>query len=185
MLAAGGEEWAYGCVFCVTGKEMAVARHIERVYCGVRTVAARQVKRRSSRGKTHTEEVILFPGYVFFKARTDEGVVRSFSNENIVSVLTSETGDWRLYGQDEKLVQWLFAYDGLISLSKVYQEGDQIRIIDGPLKDFEGQILRIVKRDRSAQVSISFCNRVVNVWLGFDIVEKYKGTQLNAAQVCK
>lgn len=172
MSEKGETKLAYGCIFCVTGKELAVARHIEQTCDDVRVVVARQIIRKSVQGKTHTEETILFRGYIFFEAPEHKEPIRRFTNENIISVLTSETGDWRLYGNDAKLAQWLFSCDGVLSLSKAYQEGDRIRISSGPLKDLEGWILRIVKRDRSAQVAVPFCNRVAKIWLGFEIVEK-------------
>ena len=172
MPKTNGAKRAYGCVFCVTGKEQVVAQHMEQTGDDIRAIVARQSKRKTVQGKTNVEEAVLFPGYVFFDAPEDTEITQKFSNRNVLSILTSETGDWRLYGGDAEVVQWLFSYNGLLTLSEAYQEGDRIRIIAGPLKGLEGQIIRIVKRDRSAQVAIPFCNRVSKVWLGFEIVEK-------------
>lgn len=163
---------AYGCAFCVTGKEWMAARHIERISEDIRVMVPRQAKRKTMQGKTHTEEAVLFPGYIFFNACESANIVPKFLQGNLISILRSDTGDWRLYGNDAKIAQWLFSYGGVVPFSKACQEGDRIRIVSGPLKDLEGLILRVVKRDRCAQVAVTFCNRIVKVWLGFEIVEK-------------
>lgn len=165
-------KWSYGCVFCVTGKEAFTAQRIEQTCGDVRTVVARQLKIKSDHGKKRTEEVILFPGYVFFHTPAGSEIISMFPKDNIYTVLKSESGDWQLYGEDALLVKWLFSYGGLISFSKAYQEGDRIKIISGPLKDLEGQILRIDRRNQSGKVAIPFCNRVINAWLGFEMVKQ-------------
>ena len=163
---------AYGCIFCITGKEAAVADRIQKTCSDVRAIVARQHKIKSVQGKKHIEEIALFPGYVFFNASTDLEVASLFPKENTFAILKTELGDWRLYGADARFAQWLFSYDGLISFSKAYQEGDRIRIISGPLKDLEARITHIDKRNESGKVAIQFCNREISAWLGFEIVEK-------------
>lgn len=172
MLTIDEINWAYGCVFCATGKEADIAKRIEQMCANIRTVVARQLKKKSNQGEKHIEEAILFPGYIFFEAPTGLETVSMFPKENIFSVLKSESGDWQLYGDDARFVHWLFSYDGLIPFSKAYKEGDRIRIVSGPLKDFEGQILCTDKRNQSRKVAIRFCNREVTTWLGFKIIEK-------------
>jgi transcription antitermination factor NusG len=73
---------------------------------------------------------------------------------------------------DERFARWVFSLNGLISLSKAYREGDRVKVISGPLKDLEGNILRVDKRNQSGQVAIMFNNRMVKTWLGFELVEK-------------
>jgi len=165
------EKRAYGCVFCVTGKERAAAHYIEHAFADVRVIVPRQIKLRTIAGKMYTEEAILFPGYIFIDAPASMETTPSFLNEAILSVLSSEAGNWQLYGDDAKVVNWLFSYEGLISFSKAYREGERIRIISGPLKDLEGQILRVDKRNKSGQVVVKLCNREIKTWLRFEIVD--------------
>jgi transcription antitermination factor NusG len=54
-------------------------------------------------------------------------------------------------------------------------EGERVRIASGPLKDLEGYIVRIDKRNRSGQVMLMFNNRTVKVWLGYEMIEKETG----------
>jgi transcription antitermination factor NusG len=77
-----------------------------------------------------------------------------------------------LSGDDERYARWVFSQNGLIAMSEACLEGDRVRIVRGPLKDLEGQILKIDKRNRNGQVMLTFNNRIVKAWLGFEFVEK-------------
>ena len=172
MRAAGAPEVCYGCVFCATGKEQAVACMIEtagREY-GVHAVAARQEKHKSVGGEKSKTVAVLLPSYVFFSAPADMPDITWLPRMDVIRVLTYEDGDWRLMGEDARFTEWLFRYDGLLSFSAAYREGERIRIISGPLKDMEGQIRRIDKRGHSGQVAIEFNHKTTLVWLGFDLV---------------
>ena len=50
---------AYGCVFCITGKENIVAECIEKTCPGVRATAARQMKHKSVNGKKSRQEAVI------------------------------------------------------------------------------------------------------------------------------
>lgn len=167
-----GEKRVYGCLFCTTGKEKAVARMVESAgrEWGVRATAARQEKHKSCGGQKSKVEAVIMPSYVFFEAPEDVQDLSWMPLLDVIRVLSYE-GDWRLAGDDEHFAAWLFRYDGLLSFSKAYREGDRIRIVSGPLKDMEGQIKRIDKRGHSGQVALEFHNRVTLVWLGFDIID--------------
>ena len=40
-----------------------------------------------------------------------------------------------------------------------------------PLKDLEGHITRIDRRNKSGQVSITFGGKTIKIWLGFNYIE--------------
>lgn len=171
QVAAAGEPKVYGCLFCTTGKEKAVARMV-RASCrdyDVRAVAARQEKHKSAHGVKSKIEAVILPGYVFFQAPADIPDLSWMPTTDVIRVLSYQ-GEWRLMGEDERFAEWLFRYDGLLSFSTAYKEGERIRIVSGPLKDMEGQIRRIDKRGRSGQVALEFNNKVTLVWLGFELV---------------
>ena len=46
-------------------------------------------------------------------------------------------------------------------------EGDHIKIIDGPLADYEGMIKKVNKHRRSAMVEIKVGSHVKDVWMSF------------------
>lgn len=163
---------AYGCLFCITGREERVARRIRESCPNVCAVTMRKMKYRVSHGCRSCEEAMLLPGYVFFEAPSDIDPFRLFPKSDILRILTVGLDQWRLYGEDERFARWLFRYDGLLDFSKAYCEGDRIRIVSGPLKDMEGKITKVDRRGRSGQVTMKFDKRDVKLWLGFDLIEK-------------
>ena len=161
---------AYGCVFCITGKEQALADRIQSTCPNVQAITMRQMKYRTHKKVKTQEEAIVLPGYIFFKAPVDMEPSECFPRQDILRVLTPEKWHWQLMGEDEKFAHWLFQYNGLLDFSKAYREGDRIKIISGPLKDMEGQITRIDKRGCSGQVVLSFNGKSIPVWLGFELI---------------
>ena len=162
---------AYGCVFCVTGKEEIVAGKIQNDCPGVNATAVRQVKRKTENGSTSLVTQIIFPGYVFLEAEPGNEYVFRIPKDGAVKLLATSDQTWQLYGSDERFARWVFSLEGLISLSKANKEGDRVEIICGPLKDLEGSILRVDKRNQSGQVALLFNNRMVKTWLGFEFVK--------------
>lgn len=164
------QDLAYGCLFCITGKEQGVAEQIQATCPNVRATTMRQMKYRTCKKVKTREEAILLPSYVFFEAPSSMEPSIEFPMQNVIRVLSMDSGIWQLQGEDERFVRWLFQYDGLLGFSKAYKEGDRIRIISGPLKDMEGKIRRVDKRGMSGQVILSFYGKDVPVWLGFELV---------------
>lgn len=165
------KETAYGCCFCLTGKEQMVVEQIHRTLPDVHALVARREKHKSVGGKKKRVEEVMLPGYVFFEAPKDMEPFTCFPREYIVRILAMENNIWQLIGEDMRFARWLFQYNGLIGFSKAYKEGERIRIISGPLKDMEGNIIRVDKRGRSGQVILEFSGNRVPVWLGFELVQ--------------
>lgn len=168
------QRMAYGCLFCITGKEHGVAEQIQTVCPQVRAITMRQLRYRTNKKVKTREEALLLPSYVFFQAPSSIEPVVAFPMLNVIRVLYTDNGRWQLQGEDERFVQWLFQYDGLLGFSRAYQEGDHIRIVSGPLKDMEGRIRRVDKRGLSGQVVLSFQGRDIPVWLGFELIDPIK-----------
>lgn len=164
-------EKAYGCLFCITGREKAVAERIERVCPHIRATPAFQEKHKSKDGRKSRIKTVMLPGYVFFEAPDDIEAAGSLPMTDVIRILKGSGEDWQLAGEDEAFARWLFAYDGCLVFSKAYQEGDHIRILSGPLKDMEGYIVRVDRRGRSGQVVMRICQREIRLWLGFELID--------------
>ena len=166
------QDMSYGCLFCMTGKEQSVAEQIQTTCPNVHATTMRQLKYRTCKKVKTREEAILLPSYVFFEAPSLMEPSIEFPTQNVIRILSMDNGIWRLQGEDERFVKWLFQYDGLLGFSQAYKEDDQIRIVSGPLKDMEGKIKRVDKRGMSGQVILSFYGKDIPVWLGFELIQK-------------
>lgn len=163
---------AFGCLFCITGKEQALAALINRTQSVVKAFVAKQEQFHSQQGVKTKVKKLLMPGYVFFQAPEDEDVEVLIPRDHLIRILTTDDGVWQLYGEDERFVQWLWQYGGTLGFSKAMKEGTRIKIVSGPLKDLEGKIRKVDKRGRSGQVALEFHGKVTLVWLGFDLVDE-------------
>ncbi len=161
---------SYGCVFCLTGKERQVAEMIQLACPEAEAITMRKTRYRTCRKVKTLEEVIVMPSYVFFKAPSETEPLVRFPHQDVIRILTTDHGEWRLSGADEQFVKWLFHYHGLLGLSQAFKEGDRIRIVSGPLKDMEGKITRVDKRGCSGQVVLSFNGKDIPVWLSFEMI---------------
>jgi transcription antitermination factor NusG len=160
----------FGCVFCRTKCEKFVAHTLEEQYPDLKATPLCRVTHRSERGRKYTEEQIILPGYVFFNC--DNGVTPDvFRIQYVLKLLKSHDGEWRLRGNDESFAQLVFQNNGTLGLSKVRRAGDRVRIHSGPLKDLEGQIVRVDKHSRNGQVALNFNNQMWKVWLAFEYME--------------
>lgn len=164
------DDRAYGCLFCTTGKERYVAQRVEQVCPVVRAVPAVLEKHKSVQGQKFRVEAILLPGYVFFEAPSAMVPGACLPREHVIRVLADEQGVWQLTGSDEAFARWLFSYGGVLRFSKARLENGWVRLLSGPLKDMEPQIVRFDRRGRSGQVRLMFNGHEQLTWLGFELI---------------
>ena len=160
----------YGCVFCRTTREKAVARAMEERCPGLTATAASQIKHKSEQGRKYTVEHILLPGYVFFMAEA-ELLPNLFPIQDALRLLTNPGGSWQLADTDARFARFVLDHNGVIGLSRARYVGDKVKITDGPLKAMEGHIIKIDRRSRNGLVEFRFDERVWKVWLAFEMVE--------------
>ncbi len=167
-----GRAFAFGCLFCRTGREENVRSMLRGKYPQLMTLAPEKIRYRRMGGKAYEERVRLFPGYLFFMTRGDEDPVGFKRIPDVLRLLTYQDGDWRLHGSDARIARSVFENEGLIGPSKAYFEGDRIRIVSGFLKAYEGNITRVNRRARSAEIRVQLYDKVITVWLSFELIEK-------------
>lgn len=166
------EQPEYGCFFCRTGSELQVAREIERVLPMAAALVPTKLRTRRIDGKPIEEKVTLFPGYVFARMISDSHVYDLPQQRQILRILTDSEGDWKLKGSDRAFAEGLFQCVGVLGFSEAYYDvNDRIHVIEGPLADYNGQILRVNRRNKTAEVQICFQGISMKVWLGFELIE--------------
>lgn len=161
-----------GCLFCRTGKEQDVVRLLESLMPELSAIAPVKLRYRRTGGQAFEERVSLMPGYVFFETRETVLPGKLKGIENVLRLLTYPDGDWKLTGYDDQFTRMLFDAGGVIGFSKaVFNEGNRIQILDGFMKNYEGSIIRVNKRARTAEVSIDFQGKKITMWLGYELME--------------
>ena len=128
----------------------------------------------------------LLPGYVFI---TTENVQMLYLQLKKIPLLTKMLGKdmeyfVRLSGQEEHWLELLLKQSGAgdasdrnekneVGLSRIdITEGNQIRVVSGPLKDIEGMVKKINLHKMIAEVEVPFMNGSTVIHLGIEMVEK-------------
>lgn len=167
----------YGCIFCFTGREFAVAQRLKKAIPGLKAISPVKLRYRRMEGVAHEERVILFPGYVFFEVPSGSDVeIRTiYNDQDVLKVLyvDDEKKDWRLVDPDKSIAKQFFDMNGVIGFSEAYfDEGDRIHIVNGYLKNYDGQIKRVNKRAKTVEISMIIGEKKLDIWLGYENVHK-------------
>lgn len=159
------------CLFCVTSKCPALAAEITRV-TGLTAYYPRQVQHTWEKGKMVDRRSDLLPGYIFVYAPQPLGSVREFRRFNgVLRILGLPEEGYTLQGPDDAFAQSLFALGGEIGRTKVYQEGQMIRLTDKAFGGVEAKILKVNRRNGRMQVEIPFAGTQVKTWVEYEMVE--------------
>lgn len=168
----------YGCLYVLAGREQKTVEMIQRFFPAIKALAVGQLKHQSKNGIKSVVNTILLPGYVLFQADEDFEVRRLYSLKYVVRLLKYEDKSWALRGDDLRFAEWIYRMNGMIGMSKAYREGTKVCIMEGPLKNLEGQIVRVDSRNRNAQIAFGFDRQVFTAWLAFEWIDTADGKSL-------
>lgn len=157
------------CLFCETVKCGYVARTAEEKF-GCRAICPKQVQHTWHKGDMVDIVHDLLPGYVFLylEQALDIAAVRTI--HGVIRCLSDGDGQYRLTGGDEQFALMLLHKDGVIGKTKVYQEGQMIRICEGVYEGVETRILKVNRQKGRMQIEIPFAHRTIKTWVEFEIV---------------
>jgi len=144
------------CVFCKTGSEKAVAQSVNTIDNRIEAIAPVCTLQEKHQGKWEQREHILLPGYVFLYAEEEIQVKLRAEVLDLYKVLGYGTGLRELYGMDYEYSMWIYRHQGSITTSKVLTEGRSVRVVDGPLLDGFGTIVRLDNHKRRVWIEFEF-----------------------------
>jgi transcription antitermination factor NusG len=159
------------CILCRTGAEQEVKQKIETFMTGIEAIVPTRILEEKKDRQWQKVERPLLPGYVFLYSAGELPHDLIWKINHLYRILQYERGLRSLQSEDRDYAFWLYRHQGQIKPSTVLQEGETIRVIDGPLLDATGTITRLDKRHRRAWVSFSFDGETRIVSLSANCVE--------------
>jgi transcriptional antiterminator NusG len=114
----------------------------------------------------------LLPGYVLFSSENTPDWDEITWLPAVLRPLQYADNARALRGRDLDFVSSLIKNNGVYKTSKAIPDGSKIKIIDGPLKNFEGDIIKVNRRKGRALIRIPGDSILNNIWLGFEMLEK-------------
>ncbi len=117
----------------------------------------------------------VLPGYTFMFLN-DEDPFPSMQLRlcpGFYRVLKYTDGSHELKGIDLQYVQWMLQNKGLLKPSKVsFDEGNNIRVLSGCMKDMQGKVIKVDKHGKRVVVEFEFAGEMRRVNLSIEIVAK-------------
>lgn len=122
-------------------------------------------------------EEVLFQGYVFVVSKKPEGLYEELKQvPRLTKVLGREENYFfPLNETDQRLIQGIGGEKHKATLSQVeVREGREIYVIDGPLKDYIGDVVKINLHKREAIVRVKFMGKKRELCMGIEMVNVRK-----------
>ncbi|MDD2375586.1 MAG: transcription termination/antitermination protein NusG [Clostridiales bacterium] len=158
------------CIFCRSGQEKKIATRLTAAYPDLTALAAIRLIPEKRDGQWTEREHTLLPGYVFIYASGELPYGFRQQEQHIYKLLDYDEDMRTLFGEDRDYAVWIYKNQGCIAPSKVLCQGDQVTIVDGPLKECHGIIKRLDKHKRRAWVSFRFAGEERTVSLGVELL---------------
>ena len=137
-----------------TGREAEIVKELRRL--GFKATAPSKIMTERHQGEWLALLRIVFPSYVFVKTNlTDHDYYKITGIPRIYRFL-GVGGPEPLHEDEEDFIIWL-DNDGLPLAESDIQisEGGEAKVLYGPLKGYEGKIVKIIKRQRRAIIAIT------------------------------
>ncbi|MDR1655373.1 MAG: antitermination protein NusG, partial [Treponema sp.] len=118
----------------------------------------------------------VFPGYIFLEIEEEDSIYNyhwSFRRtDGFFRFLRSNQNISPLEGRDLELVLHFIRNVGPVAgRSKVYfNENSRIVVVDGPLKNLEGRIVKVDKRKGRAKIKLDLYDDSFLIDLGFEVI---------------
>jgi transcriptional antiterminator NusG len=145
------------CIFCKSGQEQIIANKINSIYKDFKAIAPRRILQEKRNNKWEKRDLALLPGYVFLFSPED--TAESKLHERVTDMykfLEYEDGIRDLCNADYDYAMWIYNNHGSIAPSRILADGAVIRVIDGPLLECQGKIVRLDKHKRRVLVEFDF-----------------------------
>lgn len=158
-----------------TGRELEIAQQCrDRVMADGEDVFVPLAERWTKiRGERTLITSRLFPGYVFIETDQIEDFYQRLNRiYGMTKVLRTGEEMTPIQKEEEAYLRRLGGDGHVVKYSEGYMEGDRLVVTSGPLKDFEGNVKKILRHKRLVVMEVPLLGQAVEVTLGLGVVER-------------
>ena len=141
----------------------------------VHLIWLRRSLRIKRRGKQIETLAPIFPGYLFVESKeiTPELFMKLSRIPGFLRFLSSNDNIVPLSREDRDLLTYFLSFGQIVKKSVVYFDtSNRIRVVSGPLKQLEGQIIKVDRRKGRAKVRLDMFRDSFLIDFGFEAIEK-------------
>ena len=172
----------YFCLSCMTTKEEETRERVSK-FLAQKTDEEflvwfpKKEVREKRKGQYESIEKPLFSNYIFIFWNGDNEIEFPFFElkkiPTVLRILGYDDGTHALKGKDLAFAKWIHTHDGHIKQSKViYREGQRIQITDGPLKGFDGDVIKVDKHHKRITVRFKLGDTVSDVSFSVEFLSR-------------
>ena len=160
------------CVFCEPTQEKKAELFLQKM--GYNVISTFVERRIIVNGKIKDVLRSMIPGYVFFET---ENILDGIAWKEICKMeyirypLKYTDNEKKLRGKDLEFINWLKINNCIIKISKVIEIGKKIHIVEGPLKNYEGKIIKINKRQKCVAIKLDGEGIENIIWLSYECIK--------------
>ncbi len=165
----------------LSGQEEGTADVIRKIICHdlVRECfVPKRERMKKFQGTWNKVEEVLFPGYAFVVSDRPEELYRELKKVPKLTKLLGREKDFffSLSEKEERLVRGMGDRNHRTHLSQIeLAEGKTIRVTSGPLKGYEGNIVKMNLHKREVTVKVEFMGRDVELKMGIRLPDMKSG----------
>lgn len=130
-------------------------------------------RQKKFKGEMRTVTAVLYPGYLFCETEEPEVLFEKLKGvREMTKLLRVEEDILPVSEREADTLYRLFGREHVVEVSVGYLEGQQVRILQGPMEHFVGQIRKIDRHKRIAVVETEFMGRITRITVGLEIIDK-------------
>lgn len=124
-------------------------------------------------GQWHKEMMPLFPGYVFADSQDVDLLFEELKRvTGLTKLLGTGSAIVPLTSEEIAILKRLGKEEQIVTISKGLIADNQVKILEGPLKELEGAICKIDRHRRKAWLELVMFGKIQRVEVGLEILEK-------------
>ncbi|MCI9164287.1 MAG: antiterminator LoaP [Lachnospiraceae bacterium] len=127
------------------------------------------------RGQWNKVEETLFPAYIFVVTDRPEELYQELRYVPKLTKVLGREGQnfYPLNEEEERLVRDIGGLNHWAPVSRIeIGEGKEIRVVDGPLKDYVEDVVKVNLHKREALIRVRFMGREMELKLGVEMVKE-------------
>lgn len=158
-----------------TGKELEIAQQCrDRVVAEGEDVFVPLAERWTKiRGERTLITSRLFPGYVFIETDRIEDFYKRLNRiYAMTKVLRTGEEMTPIQPEEEEYLRRLGGDEHVVKYSEGYIEGEKLIVTSGPLKDFVGNVKKVLRHKRLVVLEVPLLGRTVEVTVGLGVLER-------------
>lgn len=130
-------------------------------------------KYRKVKGQPTKQLAHLLPGYLFFVSDHPQELQKLLKRiPEFAKTLGDDDGAIPLYQEEVEFLQRYTGDERILKMSEGYLVGSELVVTDGPLKDYQGKVMKIDRHKRTAVLELEFLGRKMKVTVGLEVVRK-------------